>query len=324
MKKHLRILYGADRRYQMVNDTVKSCHKYFETVRLLNTGPKEFESEFQNFPSNTSIETSAIFFGDLEMTRWNFLHDVDLNDWVVFLDADERPSEIFLHNLDNVIKDCEDKGYLKCRFPWVQHEAEDQGSILHYLDRVKNHYPSNREEWNGPKGSGVYAKDILVKNAPDIHPVTSFGGHGGYCLTAEYTVDRDNYFPYFVNHHKSRISKHQSIVLSTWFLPFINIGTQFHKTFWKECKCFHLLLDFRKRNDVVLQNDLVRKLSIEKDVEFKSRLKELLLREEFKTADGPVSWYRDYYIWANDFDCGLETPNSYCGLHCCNYDGVQY
>lgn len=324
MKKHLRILYGADRRTEIVKNTIEICKNYFDTIRVLNTGPKEFESYFTDLPKNTSIETSEAFFGDLEMTRWNFLHDVDINDWVLYLDADERPSQLILHNLDFIIFDCEKHGYLKCRFPWVEHQAENPGVINHYHNVIKTTYPTNRKEWTGPKGSGVYAKDIFVKKVEDIHPITNFGGHGGYCSTVEYTVEKDNYFSHFVNHYKSQLAIHQSIVLSTWFSPFINVGTEFQKKYWEECKCFHLLVEFRKNNNVIMQNDLVRKIIIDKDEVFKSKLKQFLLQEEFKNSSDYYHWYKSYYIWANDYDCSLETPNSYCGMSCCNYDGIQY
>ena len=48
MKKHLRLLYGADDRFQFVSETVKFCHEYFDTVRILNTGLKEFGDNFKN------------------------------------------------------------------------------------------------------------------------------------------------------------------------------------------------------------------------------------------------------------------------------------
>lgn len=324
MKRHLRILYGADRRTQIVKDTILVCQKYFDTIRILNTGLKEFENYFVDLPPNTSIETSTTFFGDLEMTRWNFIHDVDINDWVLYLDADERPSQTLLHNLDYIIFDCERHGYLKCRFPWMEHQSGNIDVIKHYHNMLEMHYPSNRDEWRGPKGSGVYAKDIFVKKLPDIHPVTNFGGHGGYSSTVEYTVEYDNYHPFFVNHYKSQVAINQSIVLSTWFLPFINVGTEFQKKFWKECVCYHLLADFRKSNNVIMQNDLVRKLVIENDIKFKNKLKEILLRDEFKFASGDYHWYKCYYNWAETYDCTFETPDSYCGMSCCVYDGVQY
>lgn len=321
MKKHLRLLYGADDRFQFVSETVKFCHEYFDTVRILNTGLKEFGDNFKNLPSNTTIENSTIFFGDLETTRWNFIKDVDINDWVLFLDADERPSEILLHNLDYIINDCEKNNYLKCRFPWLEHKTEQPNVAKYYSEMLKNSFPVNRIEWATPKANGMYARDVLIKKLFETHPVTNFGGHGGYSNTALYTVEYDNYFCFPINHYKSEVAIKQSLVLSTWFLSFININTNKQKEFIKTNPCFHKIVKFRKDNNVILQNDLVRRLKIDKDIELKNKLKNLLLEDDFKNA---IDWYKVYYEWSHEFDCSLETPYNFCGLECCKYNNIQY
>ena len=66
MKIHLRILYGADDRFLFVKNTIDVCQKYFDTIRVVNTGPIELEKQFQDLPSNVVVETLNFCCGDLE------------------------------------------------------------------------------------------------------------------------------------------------------------------------------------------------------------------------------------------------------------------
>ena len=57
--------------------------------------------------------------------------------------------------------------------------------------------------------------------------------------------------------------------------------------------CYQSLLKFRKENDVVLQNDMIERLRCN-DLEFKEKLKNLLLSDIFKThrkTFEKISWY---------------------------------
>ena len=56
MKKHLRILYGCDDRFEIVVNTVKVCENYFDSISVLNSGPKEFYTKLRNsVPEKVSV-----------------------------------------------------------------------------------------------------------------------------------------------------------------------------------------------------------------------------------------------------------------------------
>jgi hypothetical protein len=83
--------------------------------------------------------------------------------------------------------------------------------------------------------------------------------------------------------------------------------------------CYQSLLKFRKENGVVLQNDMIERLRCN-DLEFKEKLKSLLLSDIFKNA---TDWYSYYYRWASIYNCSVEPDTLYCGGECCKYNNIQ-
>ena len=315
MKKHLRLCYGADDRFDYVKGTVIVSIDHFDTIRIVNTGPKYFEKKLKEISDSEKLLVNTIepFYGDLELVKGNYLKDIDENDWFLWLDADERPSQSLLNNLDNIIDECEKLGYVKCRFPWLQHEKENANCTLESYNHICKSFPTTLLEFQN--SSGVYAKDVLIKKIKNLSPNSNFGGHGSY------TPENDkhtNYKKYIINHYKSNLAKEQSLIYSTWFLSFINVNTNNQKEFINN-PCYQSLLKFRKENDVVLQNDMIERLRCN-DLEFKEKLKNLLLSDIFKNA---TDWYSYYYRWASIYNCSVESDTLYCGGKCCKYNNIQ-
>lgn len=315
MKKHLRLCYGADDRFDYVKGTVIVSIDHFDTIRIVNTGPKYFEKKLKEISDSEKLLVNTIepFYGDLELVKGNYLKDIDENDWFLWLDADERPSQSLLNNLDNIIDECEKLGYVKCRFPWLQHEKENANCTLESYNHICKSFPTTPLEFQN--SSGIYAKDVLIKKIKNLSPNSNFGGHGSY------TPENDkhtNYKKYIINHYKSNLAKEQSLIYSTWFLSFINVNTNNQKEFINN-PCYQSLLKFRKENDVVLQNDMIERLRCN-DLEFKEKLKNLLLSDIFKNA---TDWYSYYYRWASIYNCSVESDTLYCGGKCCKYNNIQ-
>ena len=59
MKKHLRILYGCDDRFEITKKTVELCQGHFDTITILNSGPIEFFEKLRN-----NLSANVIQFND--------------------------------------------------------------------------------------------------------------------------------------------------------------------------------------------------------------------------------------------------------------------
>jgi len=92
MKKHLRILYGCDDRFDIVINTVNVCEKYFDSITILNSGPAEFYEKLTNAVTGKVVVRQLNKFLEIESCRRAMVDDVPENEWVLWLDADERPS----------------------------------------------------------------------------------------------------------------------------------------------------------------------------------------------------------------------------------------
>lgn len=70
MKKHLRILYGADDRFELVKETIGVCLGYFDTIRISNSGPRSLSEKLRkSLHPSVVVEDLNHFLGDLDSAR---------------------------------------------------------------------------------------------------------------------------------------------------------------------------------------------------------------------------------------------------------------
>lgn len=333
MKIHLRILYGADDRFQIVKQTIDVCKDYFDTIKIVNSGPIELERKFNDLPNNTSIETLNYFFGDLESARNALIHDVDLGDYILWLDADERPSQSLLDNLDKIIFKLEKTGIYSGRFPGWNHLWDDNGKQLCEKWDYNN-------ELRFPKDALDYGKKHIdyLEGKTHIMPVptigrmvkklhdftsanTNFGGHGNI-INYKDNIDM-HIIMHPIIHLKHNIMVYQSLVTCTYVNPCLNAPIKNgYKPYINSIE-YKILRDFQNRTGVKTQNDLCNKLHLNFDKSFKDEFKELCLIPEFKNSELYDNFFKYYHIWAGMYDLSWKTPPIFCGEICCKYKNIQ-
>lgn len=331
MKIHLRILYGADDRFLFVKNTIDVCQKYFDTIRIVNAGPIELEKKFQNLPPNVVVETMNFFCGDLEVARNCFLYDVDVNDYVLWLDADERPTQYLLDNLKNIVDVCESNNRFIVRFPFISHHwAGHTNDIIHpkgeyCKDFTYNFdsYPIDHENYilNPPKGTPVCDR-FFKKTRHQCSAQTNFGGHGAIYNTS--WEDLWIYVRYPINHYKPDVAIYQSATTSVYFNPCINISTIDGVSTYLNSDEYKMLREFQVRTGVVTQNDLCYKLHINFDKEFKEEFKLLCENPKFINSNLLSNSFGHWSKWSTLYDLSWETPHVYCGGECCKYGSSQF
>jgi hypothetical protein len=333
MRLHLRILYGADDRFQIVKNTIDVCYNYFDTIRIVNSGPPELAQQFKTLPPNTTIETLNFFFGDLESARNSFLYDVNINDYVMWLDADERPTQFLLDNIYNIIDEIERRKIWGVVFPGTNHLWEDSGKCLHeewnFNDRMK--FPFDAEDC-GVKWSTFFKTQIhpipvstIGRMVKKCHYFTSantnFGGHGNIL---NYKNDISMFYVRFpINHYKYRIMEAQSYVTCTYVNPCLNAPIKNGYKPYIDSQEFKRLRGFQIKTKVKTQNDLCKKLHLNLDLQFKNEFKELLICKEFLNSNLYDNFFKLYHLWAEKYDVSWKTPYMFCGKQCCKYKNIQ-
>ncbi len=178
MKKHLRILYGCDDRFDIVINTAKVCEKHFDSIVILNSGPKEFYERLKNNVSSNIEVKQLEKFLEIESCRRAMIEDVPTNEWVLWLDADERPSPELLNNLDDVLKLADEDNYNIIRLIWCEHTEGIRIPVYTPL-------PKTHEEFVN-KFSGHYFMPLrLVKKQEGISVASNFGAHELFVLNNE-------------------------------------------------------------------------------------------------------------------------------------------
>lgn len=332
MRFHLRILYGADDRYQIARQTLDVCKDYFHTIRVVNSGPPELKDKFKDLPPNTTVETLHFFFGDLESARNAMLYDVDVGDYVLWLDADERPSQLMLDNLEFIASEVERRQVWGVRFPGCNHEWNTDGTPRHGMWDFDNRdaFPKHAEEYGekmtlANQGKGPFPLGTIGRMLKKLHPLaganTNFGGHGNL-------INYKNNFDMFVTrfpiiHLKHDIMIFQSAATCTYVNPCLNAPIKDGYKPYANSVEFKKLREFQIRTGAKTQNDLCRKLHLYPDPQFKAELKELLLCEEFRNSQLYDNFFKHYHVWAGKYDCSWKTPPIYCGNNCCRYKNIQ-
>jgi len=331
MKLHLRILYGADDRFLFVKNTIDVCQKYFDTIRIVNAGPIELVKKFQNLPKNVVVETLNFYCGDLEAARNCFLYDVDINDYVLWLDSDERPTQYLLDNLKNIVNICETNNRFVVRFPFIPHHwAAHTNDILHpkgeyCKDFTYNFdsYPIDHENYllKSHKANPITDR-FFKKTRRQCSAVTNFGGHGSIYNTS--SDDPWIYVRYPICHYKPDVTIYQSATTSVYFNPCINISTIDGVSTYLKSDEYKILREFQTRTGVITQNDLCYKLHINFDRQFKDEFKSLCENPKFVNSDLLSNSFSQWAKWSTLFDLSWETPQVYCGGECCRYENFQF
>lgn len=308
MKKHLRILFGADNRFKYVNDTIQVSHNFFDTVRIVNTGPDVLTEQFINLPPNVSIETLNFFYGDLEVARNNFLYDVDIGDYMMWLDSDERPSQSLLNNIDFLIDELEKTDALNAIFSVIPHIWEDEDDKL---------------------SIGCLHVPSLNRMVKKVHKYTSaisnFGGHGEI-----YNYDNfDKWYACsgdigFINHYKSRLSIAQSAFTSVFANPCINSSVIDATSEYEKSDEFKLVTEFKLFHKVISNTDLIKKLYFERDEEFIADLKLLAENPILINSKLTSNYYKEWHMFSKKYNFSWETPDGFCGKDCCKYTNLQF
>lgn len=317
MKKHLRILFGCDDRFEITKKTVELCQEYFDTTTVLNSGPVEFLDKLKNNLYCNVIQFNK--FIELESTRRALLDNIPINDWVLWLDADERPSKEFLQNIDYLIEIAEKENKNSIAMIWQEH---CDGIVCH----VTKPLPGLNELKNT---SGPYFMSArLMKVEGNIFFNTNFGAHE-ICRNINERILR---VPYIIHHFKSNIQYSQSILYSGYFNPFVHVNISDLNTL-KTCMNlpeFLKLRELQKKYNTYTSNDLVKKIKIEKNTEFIDDLKKLFLEfpniDNYTGASDSFTFLskKEHYITfcqmhrlAHLYDLNLDTPYYECRETCC-------
>jgi len=332
MNFHLRILYGADDRYQIVRQTLDVSKDYFKTIRVVNSGPDELKNRFHDLPDNTTVETLNYFFGDLESARNSMLYDVPVGDYVLWLDADERPSQLLLENLQEIGEEAERRKIWGVRFPGCNHEWNPDGTHRHgtWDFNNENAFPKTAEDYGmklhlaehgkGPHPLGTVGRMVKKVNSL-ISANTNFGGHGNIL---NWKNNHDMFVTrYPIMHFKHDIMIYQSSVTCTYVNPCLHAPIKNGYKPYAESAEFKKLREFQVRTGAKTQNDLCRRLHLYPDPRFKMELKELFMCDEFKNSTLYENFFNRYHIWAGKYDCCWRTPATYCGNNCCRYKNIQ-
>lgn len=319
MKKHLRILYGCDDRFEITSATAKVCLPYFDTIRILNAGPHEFYQRLRDgVPPEVKVQQLHKFL-EIESSRRAMIDDVPQNEWVLWLDADERPSKELLADLDNVVTHFDQNGYDIIRLIWAEHTNGIPCG-------VKMPLPS-AEELERVGGSGYFMAKRFAKIKPNMRVISHFGAHEEF--VNENT--KIGYAPYLIHHHKSTLQYCQSVVLSGFANPMVHANCSTNERFaaFLNMSYFKALKAFQREHKVFTSNDLVKKLKVDSDLEFRAKLKELFMSFPAESDNLQMN-HKDVLItfkfmreFAEKHDLNVVSPHYPCGRDCCKYGDIQ-
>lgn len=319
MKKHLRILYGCDDRFEITSGTAKVCLPYFDTIKILNAGLHEFYQRLRDgVPPEVKIQQLHRFL-EIESSRRALIDDVPQGEWVLWLDADERPSKELLADLDKVVTHYDQGGYDIIRLIWAEHTNGVPTPI-------KMPIPS-ADDLEKHGGGGYFMAKRFTKIKPGIRIISHFGAHEEF-VNEETKL---GYAPYLIHHHKSTLQYCQSVVLSGFMNPMVhaNVSTPERFKAFLEFPQFKALKEFQRKHRVFTSNDLVKKLKVDKDTAFKEELKTLFMsfpdtleRVEMDHKDVLIT-FKFMREFAEKHDLNVQSPHYPCGRDCCKYGDIQ-
>lgn len=324
--KHLRLLYGIDDKFEIVNHTLEVCRGYFDSIKVVNSGVAGLVDKLKHH-THVVFEDMNWFTGDQEPYRRAFYYDVPENDWVLWLDADERPTQALLDNLQVVIAGAEAGGYYNVRIPFNSHNWGRNAEGVSVIDRYWEHpgrgIPPSKEEF-GKFSALPPMHDRMFRRTKKTCSSTNFGGHGYIIGNRETANDFDNphwfYSPYALNHYKDEVETYQSFVLHNFTTPCRNTSYKDAAKIVGESAAQQLIKEFQLRERVFTSNELV--VRAKTDPAFSERLKALYSDPRMDQNIDSVH-YHLYKTFATKFNVSFENVPHHCGSSCCSYKSVQ-
>ena len=303
MKTHLKIIYGCDDRYNIVKDTIPVCRDYFDTITIYNCGNRESTDKFTNLPANCRIEYFDHFFGDMESILRGMMKPIPENDWFVWLDADERPSPMFLRNLKQDVVFLEEHNYNFCRFPSLAHQDGMTWATLYDFPQTVEAY----------RCSQTYAAMKFIKK-DKLFLRSNFGAHYDYYSA---NGNRDYYFPHPICHIKASNQVPQSCALKSYTIDTNDCRLTQYKELLASDE-HKRLREFQRETGIKTSPELFRKVNIEKDPVFIKKYTKLM--ESY--VDSKLYTFKEMSGLVKH-GMNFDTVVFRCGRECCNYGDVQ-
>ena len=93
---------GGDNRYPYLRETVRVSQPCFTTIRIVDTGSTD---ETASLAAHPSVHFERILGWDDDWPRayLQVINGIPENDWFLFVDSDERPSQLLLDHLQHDI-----------------------------------------------------------------------------------------------------------------------------------------------------------------------------------------------------------------------------
>lgn len=325
MKTHLRILLGPDRRYNLIKNTTLVCKDYFNTIGVLNAGPKFYYDEIsQILPEYVNIRHHPDFF-DIECARRDLLSDVPIDDWVMWLDGDETPSFIFLENMHNIIEECENNDYNVVLLPWYLHMNGKPEHDYNYF--FENLASRNIEELKTTR-KHYFSPKRFIKNVKNKWINSNWGAHEYF----KFEFEKYTYYGYIVNHYKTMHDWEQSPVWHLFMNPLVhNLVTNDQIASMMDMEAFKKLEECKTKHNVYTSSDFIKEI-INENLDFKKDFLSI-----FNSLDMVFTNLHDStdnrnvnrmfqlvknFINKYNFEFKLN-PSYYCGQDCCKYKNIQ-
>lgn len=304
MKIHLKIIYGCDDRYNLVKEVIPLCKDYWDSITIYNCGVREFTDKFTNLPSNCRVEYYDGFFGDMESVMRGMMQSVPEGEWFMWLDADERPSQLMLDNIRADTDYLEAHNYNSCRYPSAGHEG---GMIWQNLHALPDY-----ETYISGKHTTYAARKYLKKDR--LYITSNFGAHYDFWSASG---DRAYYFPHYVDHMKSKAQYHQACALKSYTNPLNDSKHDKHAAILASPE-FSRLRAFQRETGVITSPQLFVKVNVEKDAAFIAKYSALMA--SFKDSS---IWTFKQMAGLVDYGMNFDTVAYYCGRECCKYGDKQ-
>lgn len=297
---HLCLLTGADNRVGCLRDTVRVSHHYFAAVHLIDTGSTD-ETESLGQLDFVNYQRLPNWRDHWPLAYAAALRDIPVNDWLLFLDSDERPSQ---HLLDNLYRDVLHLEASDCNcayVPGLMHSDGRPRERATHLDTVLSHWPASDVEFcQNP----CWTKRILIKRLASTY-VCAQGAHCSYFQFPE----KGRYLRRFYNHYKSEREVSASTVLCAW-------------------SCLEAYGIPHSAPEWQRHNELRDATGLKSANDFLSAVRSNALPDswlEFWRTLESSQFPKLIEFWKFAFQFGFSTvvAPSYCGNICCRYSGEQ-
>lgn len=299
MNVNLVILTGADNRADYIRDTLNVSEGYFKEMFVIDTGSTD-DTEVIVKHSPARHVPFPEFHDNWNDAFSRALTVVPAGEWFLFMDSDERPSQVLL---DNIVADCE----------FMQGCNVGIGSIpnvLHYDGRacespdgkgssVIERFPKDNRAFNQ---AGIWTKSVIIFN--EGVRVESNGSHSGFVSKRP-----SYYFPHWYNHLKTPSQLVKSAMLCSW----CDISTYSVSRGSQEWRDHERL---KSETGLKTSRDIDRAIRTNSVPQAFMDLWKSWENSKFETA-------REYFRWAHVYGFQLTSSQHRCGDICCRYKNAQ-